>query len=72
MNLIQSMVHHGIVFLSKHPNIRDNLNNESFVFQLCEYGSVIDIVRKLNVAERKMSEEYIAYILKYTIKVSPY
>lgn len=29
-------------------------------------------MRKLNAADRKMSEEHIAYILKYTIKVSPY
>lgn len=42
------------------------------IFQLCEYGSVIDIVRKLKAVDKKMSEEHIAYILKYTIKVSPY
>lgn len=56
------------------------LDNELFTelidfilsFKLCENGSVIDIVRKLNTAERKMSEEHIAYILKYTIKVRPY
>lgn len=55
-----------------YPKVRETANNELTVFQLCEYGSVIDIVRKLNAAERKISEEYIAYILKYTIKVSPY
>lgn len=44
----------------------------NIVLQLCHYGSVIDIVRKLKAADKKMSEEHIAYILKYTIKVSPY
>ncbi|XP_052746507.1 neither inactivation nor afterpotential protein C isoform X2 [Bicyclus anynana] len=39
-----------------------------FVLELCQYGPVIDIVRKLKVADKKMSEEHIAYILKYTIK----
>ncbi|CAH2233552.1 jg13186 [Pararge aegeria aegeria] len=39
-----------------------------FVLELCQYGSVIDIVRKLKAADKKMSEEHIAYILKYTIK----
>ncbi|XP_034827357.1 neither inactivation nor afterpotential protein C isoform X2 [Maniola hyperantus] len=39
-----------------------------FVIELCQYGSVIDIVRKLKAADKKMSEEHIAYILKYTIK----
>ncbi|XP_030041129.2 neither inactivation nor afterpotential protein C [Manduca sexta] len=43
-----------------------------FVIELCECGSVIDIVRKLNAADRKMSEEHIAYILKYTIKALIY
>ncbi|KAI5639668.1 myosin head (motor domain) domain-containing protein [Phthorimaea operculella] len=43
-----------------------------FVLELCECGSVIDIVRKLYAADRKMSEEHIAYILKYTIKALVY
>ncbi|XP_026756966.2 neither inactivation nor afterpotential protein C [Galleria mellonella] len=43
-----------------------------FVLELCECGSVIDIVRKLHAADRKMSEEHIAYILKYTIKAVVY
>ncbi|XP_060801531.1 neither inactivation nor afterpotential protein C [Amyelois transitella] len=43
-----------------------------FVLELCECGSVIDIVRKLNATDRKMSEEHIAYILKYTIKALIY
>ncbi|XP_028035821.1 neither inactivation nor afterpotential protein C [Bombyx mandarina] len=50
----------------------DNINKIWFVLELCENGSVIDIVRKLNTAERKMSEEHIAYILKYTIKALVY
>lgn len=52
-----------VVYLIRH--------NESLIPQLCEFGSVIDIVRKLKAADKKMSEEHIAYILKYTIKVSP-
>ncbi|PZC83270.1 hypothetical protein B5X24_HaOG208034 [Helicoverpa armigera] len=43
-----------------------------FVLELCECGSVIDIVRKLKAVDRKMSEEHIAYILKYTIKALVY
>ncbi|KAG7311754.1 hypothetical protein JYU34_002814 [Plutella xylostella] len=43
-----------------------------FVIELCECGSVIDIVRKLHATDRKMSEEHIAYILKYTIKALVY
>ncbi|CAG9567458.1 unnamed protein product [Danaus chrysippus] len=63
---------------TKHPNLVDFYGvfcDKSeytkkiwFVVELCEYGSVIDIVRKLKATDKKMSEEHIAYILKYTIK----
>ncbi|KAM3962727.1 STKc_myosinIII_N_like and MYSc_Myo21 domain-containing protein ninaC [Aphomia sociella] len=67
---------------TKHPNLIDFYGvfcekSEDdkkiwFVLELCECGSVIDIVRKLHAADRKMSEEHIAYILKYTIKALVY
>ncbi|KAJ0181639.1 hypothetical protein K1T71_002361 [Dendrolimus kikuchii] len=66
---------------TKHPNLIDfygvfcdksNGVKIWFVLELCECGSVIDIVRKLNAVDRKMSEEHIAYILKYTIKALVY
>ncbi|XP_046961728.1 neither inactivation nor afterpotential protein C isoform X1 [Vanessa cardui] len=67
---------------TKHPNLIDFYGvfcDKSeyttriwFVVELCEYGSVIDIVRKLKAADKKMSEEHIAYILKYTIKAIVY
>ncbi|KOB75911.1 putative myosin [Operophtera brumata] len=67
---------------TKHPNLIDfygvfcekseRARDIWFVLELCECGSVIDIVRKLSAADRKMSEEYIAYILKYTIKALVY
>ncbi|XP_061706914.1 neither inactivation nor afterpotential protein C isoform X2 [Cydia pomonella] len=68
--------------LTQHPNLIDfygvfcerseGVKKIWFVLELCECGSVIDIVRKLNAADRKMSEEHIAYILKYTIKALVY
>ncbi|XP_022116474.2 neither inactivation nor afterpotential protein C isoform X2 [Pieris rapae] len=67
---------------TKHPNIIDfygvfcerseYVKKIWFVIELCEFGSVIDIVRKLNAMDKKMSEEHIAYILKYTIKALVY
>ncbi|CAB3231368.1 unnamed protein product [Arctia plantaginis] len=67
---------------SKHPNLVDfygvfcekseGVKKIWFVLELCECGSVIEIVRKLKAADRKMSEEHIAYILKYTIKALVY
>ncbi|KAL4715207.1 hypothetical protein ACJJTC_012254 [Scirpophaga incertulas] len=67
---------------TKHPNLIDfygvfcekseGVKKIWFVLELCEYGSVIDIVRKLQAVDRKMSEEHIAYILKYTIKALVY
>ncbi|XP_041979804.1 neither inactivation nor afterpotential protein C isoform X2 [Aricia agestis] len=67
---------------TQHPNIVDfygvfceRIDYEKriwFVLELCEYGSVIDMVRKLKAMDRKMSEEHIAYILKYTIKAVVY
>ncbi|XP_028163622.1 neither inactivation nor afterpotential protein C [Ostrinia furnacalis] len=63
---------------TKHPNLIDfygvfcekseGVKKIWFVLELCEFGSVIDIVRKLHATDRRMSEEHIAYILKYTIK----
>ncbi|CAH0603393.1 unnamed protein product [Chrysodeixis includens] len=67
---------------TSHPNLIDfygvfcekseGVKKVWFVLELCECGSVIDIVRKLKAADRKMSEEHIAYILKYTIKALVY
>ncbi|KAF9811956.1 hypothetical protein SFRURICE_021313 [Spodoptera frugiperda] len=67
---------------TKHPNLIDfygvfcekseGVRKIWFVLELCECGSVIDIVRKLKATDRKMSEEHIAYILKYTIKALVY
>ncbi|XP_059059333.1 neither inactivation nor afterpotential protein C [Achroia grisella] len=67
---------------TKHPNVIDfygvfcerseDVKKIWFVLELCECGSVIDIVRKLLAVDRKMSEEHIAYILKYTIKAVVY
>ncbi|CAG4973120.1 unnamed protein product [Colias eurytheme] len=67
---------------TKHPNIIDfygvfcerseYAKKIWFVVEICEFGSVIDIVRKLKAADKKMSEEHIAYILKYTIKALVY
>ncbi|KAI8427544.1 hypothetical protein MSG28_002059 [Choristoneura fumiferana] len=67
---------------TKHPNLVDfygvfcerseGVKKIWFVLELCECGSVIDIVRKLNTLDRKMSEEHIAYVLKYTIKALVY
>ncbi|KAL0848932.1 hypothetical protein ABMA28_013327 [Loxostege sticticalis] len=67
---------------SKHPNLIDfygvfcekseGVKRIWFVLELCECGSVIDIVRKLHADDRRMSEEHIAYILKYTIKALVY
>ncbi|XP_050685382.1 neither inactivation nor afterpotential protein C isoform X2 [Leptidea sinapis] len=67
---------------TKHPNIIDfygvfcerteYVKKVWFVVELCEFGSVMDIVRKLKAADKKMSEEHIAYILKYTIKALVY
>ncbi|RVE54658.1 hypothetical protein evm_000779 [Chilo suppressalis] len=63
---------------TKHPNLIDfygvfcekseGVKKIWFVLELCECGSVIDIVRKLQTTDKRMSEEHIAYILKYTIK----
>ncbi|XP_063838956.1 neither inactivation nor afterpotential protein C [Ostrinia nubilalis] len=67
---------------TKHPNLIDfygvfcekseGVKKIWFVLELCEFGSVIDIVRKLHATDRRMSEEHIAYILKYTIKALVY
>ncbi|XP_015178392.1 PREDICTED: neither inactivation nor afterpotential protein C isoform X1 [Polistes dominula] len=39
-----------------------------FVMELCEGGSVMDLVRGLIASNKKMREEHIAYILKEVIK----
>ncbi|XP_013133964.1 PREDICTED: neither inactivation nor afterpotential protein C isoform X1 [Papilio polytes] len=67
---------------TSHPNLIDfygvfcekseSLRKIWFILELCELGTVMDIVRKLKATDRKMSEEHIAYILKYTIKAVCY
>ncbi|XP_048508226.1 neither inactivation nor afterpotential protein C isoform X2 [Athalia rosae] len=39
-----------------------------FVMELCEGGSVMDMVRGLAAADRKLKEEHIGYILKEIVK----
>ncbi|XP_013181389.1 PREDICTED: neither inactivation nor afterpotential protein C isoform X2 [Papilio xuthus] len=67
---------------TSHPNLIDfygvfcekseSLKKIWFILELCDFGTVMDIVRKLKATDRKMSEEHIAYILKYTIKAVCY
>ncbi|KPJ11874.1 Neither inactivation nor afterpotential protein C [Papilio machaon] len=67
---------------TSHPNLIDfygvfcekseSLRKIWFILELCDCGTVMDIVRKLKATDRKMSEEHIAYILKYTIKAVCY
>ncbi|KAK0157852.1 hypothetical protein PV328_011542 [Microctonus aethiopoides] len=70
---------------SGHPNIpdfygiyrkRSGKKNEPdqiwFVMELCDGGSVMDLVRSLAASQKKMREEHIAYILKEIIKAVVY
>ncbi|XP_072936973.1 neither inactivation nor afterpotential protein C-like [Epargyreus clarus] len=43
-----------------------------FVVELCELGSVLDLVTKLKLDDKKLSEAHIAFILKYTINALSY
>ncbi|XP_039280465.1 neither inactivation nor afterpotential protein C isoform X3 [Nilaparvata lugens] len=64
--------------LATHPNFPDfygayKKQNSSgdeiwFVMQLCEGGSITDLVRGLQKQNKRMTEEHIAYILKETVK----
>ncbi|GBP33659.1 Neither inactivation nor afterpotential protein C [Eumeta japonica] len=65
---------------TQHPNVVnfygaycekiDNVRKLWFVLELCECGSVIDMVARLAATEKKIAEEHVAFILKYTIKVA--
>ncbi|XP_072936347.1 neither inactivation nor afterpotential protein C-like [Epargyreus clarus] len=67
---------------TEHPNMVDfygvfcddteEIDKVWFVTELCEFGSVLDIVKKLKEADKKMSEHHIAFILKHTIKALSY
>ena len=50
----------------------DGFDEIWFILELCEAGSVVDIVRALQVANKRMSEEHIAYILKKVVKALCY
>ncbi|KAJ8686537.1 hypothetical protein QAD02_022331 [Eretmocerus hayati] len=39
-----------------------------FVMELCEGGPIIDLVRGLQMTDKRMREEHIAYVLRETIK----
>lgn len=66
--------------LSSHPNMPDfhgvfkkkfttaQPDEIWFVLELCEAGSVIDIIRSLQTINKRVSEEQIAYILRETAK----
>lgn len=41
------------------------------IFQLCEGGPIVDIVRGVLKQGKRMSEEHIAFILHETVKVRP-
>lgn len=42
------------------------------ILQICEGGSVVDLVQELQDKTRRMAEEHIAFILKEAVKVSPF
>lgn len=66
--------------LSSHPNLPDfhgvfkkkfttaQPDEIWFVLELCEAGSVIDIIKSLHTINKRVSEEHIAYILRETAK----
>nr|CAD7585776.1 unnamed protein product [Timema genevievae] len=67
--------------LAHHPNLpdfygiylkkgkpRSGRDQLWFVMELCEGGTVMDLVRGLHLKSKKMCEEHIAFILKETIK----
>lgn len=49
-------------------------NDNKFVLflflQLCEGGSVMDMVRGMVMSDKRMKEEHIAFILREVVKVS--
>ncbi|KAL1381098.1 hypothetical protein pipiens_013709 [Culex pipiens pipiens] len=68
---------------SKHPNLlefygvyRKKVPGEAdeiwFVLEYCENGAVVDVIRKIQVTNRRVSEEQIAYILRETAKALIY
>lgn len=58
--LVSFLLKSAIVIIPRHY----------LISQLCEGGSVGDLVRGLSAIDKKMREEHIAYILKEVIKVS--
>ncbi|XP_062548294.1 neither inactivation nor afterpotential protein C [Armigeres subalbatus] len=64
---------------SNHGNLLDfygvyrkRINGQAdeiwFVLEYCDHGPVIDVIKKIHVSNRRVSEEQIAYILRETAK----
>ncbi|XP_055589092.1 neither inactivation nor afterpotential protein C-like [Uranotaenia lowii] len=53
------------VYRKKVPGEADEI---WFVLEYCDHGPVVDIIRKIHVTNRKVSEEQIAFVLRETVK----
>ncbi|XP_055637431.1 neither inactivation nor afterpotential protein C [Toxorhynchites rutilus septentrionalis] len=68
---------------SNHPNLLDfygvyrkKIPGESdeiwFILEYCEYGPVVDIIRRIKIANKRIAEEHLAFILRETAKALVY